>query len=85
MAISNELSSDIAAALIAASAKQAPAQLHELKEILIEVHSTLQQMTEQSRTARSFSLAAAPENASSDDAEAPGPRRIINRREFDSD
>jgi hypothetical protein len=57
MAISNELSSDIAAALIAANAKE-PDQLQELKEILIEVHSTLQQMTEQSRTARSFSLAA---------------------------
>jgi hypothetical protein len=57
MANSNELSSDIAAALIAANAKQ-PDQLHELKQILIEVHSTLQQMTEQSRTARSFFLAA---------------------------
>lgn len=55
MAISNELSSDIAAALIAANAK-APDQLHELKEILIEVHSTLQQMTAQYRAARSLSL-----------------------------
>jgi len=58
MAISNELSSDIAVALIAANSKK-PDQLHELKEILIEVHSTLQQMTEQLRTARSFSLGAA--------------------------
>lgn len=57
MAISNELSSDIAAALISASAKE-PAQLHELKEILIEVHSTLQQLTEETRTARAFSLSA---------------------------
>jgi hypothetical protein len=56
MAISNELTSDIAVALIAANVKQ-PDQLHELKEILIEVHSTLQQMTEQSRI-RSFSVAA---------------------------
>lgn len=56
MAISNELSSDIAAALISANAKE-PDQLLELKDILIEVHSTLQQMTEQSRSARSFSLA----------------------------
>ena len=53
MAISNELSSDIAAALIAGKEKE-PGRLLELKEILIEVHSTLQQMTEQSRTARSF-------------------------------
>jgi len=57
MAISNELSSDIAAALIAANARQ-PDHLHELKEILIKVHSTLQQMTEQSRTIRTFSLKA---------------------------
>ena len=82
MAISNELSSDIAAALIAASAKQAPAQLHELKEILIEVHSTLQQMTEQSRTARSFSLAAAEKRS----ATTLKPQvRGISRREFDCD
>jgi len=58
MAISNELSSDIAVALIAANAKK-PDQLHQLKEILIKVHSTLQQMTEQSRIARRFSLAGA--------------------------
>ena len=57
MAISNELSSDIAAALIAANTKE-PAQLHQLKQILIEVHSTLQQMTEQSRTIRTISLGA---------------------------
>jgi len=56
MAISNELSSDIAAALIAASDKE-PRHLSELKEILIEVHSTLQQMTEPSRVARSSSRA----------------------------
>lgn len=58
MAISNELSSDIAAALIAANAKK-PDKLYELREILIKVHSTLQQMKEQSRIARSFYLAAA--------------------------
>jgi hypothetical protein len=54
MAISNELTSDIAAALIAATDKR-PDHLHELKEILIKVHSTLQRMTEQSRTDRIFS------------------------------
>jgi len=57
MAISNELSSDIAAALIAAKEKD-PGQLRDLKEILIKVHSTLQQMTNQSRAARSFVRAA---------------------------
>ena len=61
MAISNELSSDIAAALIAANARK-PDHLHELKEILIEVHSTLQRMTEQSRTIRTFSLEAVENN-----------------------
>lgn len=61
MAISNELSSDIAAALIAQNAKR-PDQLRELKQILIEVHSTLQQMTEQSRAARSWFLVARDKN-----------------------
>jgi hypothetical protein len=61
MAISNELSSDIAAALIAANAKQ-PDQLPELKQILIEVHSTLQRMTEQSRSARSCFLTTRDKN-----------------------
>lgn len=51
MAISDELSSDIAAALITASNKE-PRHLRELKAILIEVHATLQQMTEQSKIAR---------------------------------
>lgn len=57
MAISNELSSDIAAALIAAKEKD-PGKLLDLKELLIEVHSTLQQMTEQSRAARALVRAA---------------------------
>lgn len=55
MTISNELSSDIAAALIAASDKE-PDHLNELKEILTEVHSTLQQMTEEARIARHSAL-----------------------------
>ena len=54
MAISNELSSDIAVALIAAIDKE-PRHLSKLKEILIEVHSTLQQLTERSRIAHSLS------------------------------
>lgn len=51
MAISDELSSDIAAALITASNKE-PSALCELKAILIEVHAVLQQMTEQSKIER---------------------------------
>jgi hypothetical protein len=57
MAISNELSSDIAVALIGANDKD-PRRLKKLKEILIEVHATLQQMTERSKAARSFARAA---------------------------
>jgi hypothetical protein len=55
MAISNELSSEIAVALIAAKAKE-PDHLREIKDILIAVHSTLQQMTEQARHRRSLSF-----------------------------
>ena len=56
MAISNELISDIAAALVAANNKH-PGKPNDLKEILLEVHSTLQRLTEQSRKARTIRLA----------------------------
>lgn len=45
MAISNELSSEIASALIA-NKERSPEELNELKNILLEVHSTLQSLTE---------------------------------------
>ena len=51
MAISAELSCDIAAALIAASDK-APNKLCELKTILVEVHAVLQELAEQTKIAR---------------------------------
>lgn len=57
MTISNELSSEIAVALVAAKDKQ-PTELNDLKEILLEVHSTLQKLTEESRNARALSRAA---------------------------
>ena len=57
MTIANELSSEIAFALVAAKNKQ-PAELNDLKEILLEVHSTLQQLTEQSRSEPALSKAA---------------------------
>ena len=57
MTIANELSSEIAFALVAAKDKQ-PGDLNDLKEILLEVHSTLQKLTEQSRNARALSRAA---------------------------
>jgi len=51
MTIANELSSDIAIALVAAKEKQ-PGELDKLNEILLEVHKTLQELTEKTRTAR---------------------------------
>ena len=57
MTISNELSSEIALGLVAAKDKQ-PGEMDDLKEILLEVHSTLQKLTEQSRNARTLSKAA---------------------------
>lgn len=51
MAISNELSSEIAAALLAN--KKSPQDLMKLKDVLIEVHHTLQQMDEEAHTRRS--------------------------------
>ena len=47
MAISNELSSEIAAAILAK--KDNPQELHRLKEILLRVHSTLQKMSKDAR------------------------------------
>jgi hypothetical protein len=44
MAISHELSSDIAAAILAAQQKH-PRDLRDLKEIVFQVHATLQQLT----------------------------------------
>ena len=51
MAISHELSSDIATAILS-SKKRTPGELNDLKKIVLQVHSTLQQMTEDVRAAR---------------------------------
>ena len=51
MAISNELSSDIAAALLAQ--KKTPQELDRLKEVILKVHTTLQEISEEARDARS--------------------------------
>jgi hypothetical protein len=51
MAISHELSSEIAAALLAAK-NRSPRELEDLKEVLLSIHSTLQRLTEDARTAR---------------------------------
>jgi hypothetical protein len=50
MAISHELSSEIAVALLAAKDKS-PRELENLKATLLTVHSTLQRLTEEMRAA----------------------------------
>jgi predicted transcriptional regulator len=47
MAISNELSSDVAVAILAN--KKSPEDLEKLKDIILEVHSALQKMSEETR------------------------------------
>ena len=51
MAISHELSSDIATAILS-SKKRTPDELNDLKKIVLQVHSILEQMTEEERAAR---------------------------------
>jgi hypothetical protein len=51
MAISHELSSEIAAALFTAK-ERSPRELNDLKEIVFKIHSTLQQLTDKARIAR---------------------------------
>jgi predicted transcriptional regulator len=50
MAISNELSSEIAAAILAE--KKTPQELNQLRDVILRVHSTLQQMSEEARATR---------------------------------
>jgi len=51
MAISHELSSEIADALFA-SKERSPRELSDLKDIVFKIHSTLQQLTDRDRMAR---------------------------------
>lgn len=51
MAISNELSSEIAVALLA-NQERSPEELNNLKTILLEVHSTLQSLNEDAHRQR---------------------------------
>ena len=45
MAISHELSTEIATALLAAR-ERSPRELHDLKEMLLQIHSTLERLTQ---------------------------------------
>jgi hypothetical protein len=55
MAISHELSGEIATALLAAKG-QSPRELEDLKEIILVVHSTLQQMSDDAQLAHADRL-----------------------------
>ena len=50
MAISNELSSEIAAAILAN--KNSPQDLLKLRQVVLEIHSALQKMSEETHTSR---------------------------------
>jgi predicted transcriptional regulator len=50
MTIPNELSSEIAAAILAE--KKTPQELNQLKDVILRVHSALQKMSEDARTTR---------------------------------
>jgi predicted transcriptional regulator len=50
MAISNELSSEIAAALL--SKENTPAELKQLREVVLQVHDALQEIEERTSRAR---------------------------------
>ena len=50
MAISNELSSDIAAAILAEN--RSPQELRRLKDVILKVHSALQKMSADERADR---------------------------------
>jgi len=54
MAISHELSSEIATALLAAK-DRSPRELADLKEVLLLIHSTLQRLTDEARGRKSRS------------------------------
>ena len=50
MPISNELSSDVAIAII--EKNRSPQELKQLKEVILQVHSALQEMSEETRADR---------------------------------
>lgn len=50
MAISNELSSEIAAAILVE--KKSPQELKQLKDVILQVHSALQKMSAEERANR---------------------------------
>lgn len=58
MAISNELSSEIAAAILAV--KKSPQDLLKLRDVVLEIHSTLQKMSEDEHRSRLRTMSTTP-------------------------
>ena len=70
MAISHELSSEIADALFAAK-ERSPRELNDLKEIVFKIHSTLQQLKDKEQMAREARVNLdAPQSADAPDVRA---------------
>lgn len=61
MAISHELSGDIAAALLT-NGEKTPEQREKLKRVLVEVHQTLSQMSDNNRKAKAKAATASGTN-----------------------
>ena len=64
MAISNELSSEIAAAILAT--KNSPQDLLKLQQVVLEIHSALQKMSEETHTSRLKAMSKGGGSQSSD-------------------
>jgi hypothetical protein len=65
MAIANELSSEIAVALLSTK-KRSTRELNDLKEMVLKIHSTLQKMGAETRRAAARKSRTMCENAASD-------------------
>jgi hypothetical protein len=52
MSVSNELSSEIAAAILLVAQDKSPRELTNLTEMMVKVHSVLQELVQEERTAR---------------------------------
>ena len=68
MAISNELSSEIAAAIL--SGTKSPQELNQLKDMVLRVHSALQEMSQEVRSTRL-------KNKETDAPKSTSPDRVV--------
>lgn len=68
MSLSSELSSEVAAAILAEGRRRSQ-ELHKLKEVVLAIHSTLQQMTNDGRPSEEEAVATADPQSPSHQAE----------------